>query len=69
MSGGRFLCFYGATFAYGTSGIMLVASYGFMSSLAGAITALATSPSVVVAVGADVTRGRELALDIDNNGL
>ena len=48
---------------------MLVASYRFMESLAGVITALTTSPALVVAVGADGTRGRELALEISDAGL
>ena len=45
--------FPGATFAFSIRGIMLVASYRFRESLSGFITALATSPAVVVAVGAD----------------
>ena len=48
---------------------MLVASYWFRESLAGVITALATNPAVVVAVVADGTCGRELALEIGDAGL
>ena len=46
-----------------------MASYRFRGSLAGEITALATSTAVVVAVEADETLGRELALEIGNAGL
>ena len=69
MSGGRFVCFAGATFAFGTSGIMLVASYWFRAYIAGVITDLATSPTVVVAVGAGRTCGSKLVLEIGNAGL
>ena len=69
MSGGRFVCFDGATSAFGTRCIMLVASYRFRASLAGLITALDTSPAVVVAVGTGGTCGSELALGISNAGL
>ena len=48
---------------------MLVASYRFRESLAGEITALATSTAVVVDVEADETLGRELELEIGNAGL
>ena len=54
---------------FGTCVIMLVASYRFGGSLGGVITALATSPEVVVSVVADGTRGRELALEIGDAGL
>ena len=47
---------------------MLVASYRFRSSLDGVITALATIPSVVVDVGAGITYGRELVLEIGDAG-
>ena len=48
---------------------MLVPSYWFRASIAGVITALSKIPAVVVAVGADETRGRELALIIGDAGL
>ena len=69
ISYGRFIYFAGATFAFGTCCIMLVPSYWFRASLAGVITALSKIPAVVVAVGADETRGRELALIIGDAGL
>ena len=48
---------------------MLVASYRFGGSLGGVITALATIPAVVVAVGADRTCCREFAIYIGGAGL
>ena len=69
MSGGKFVCFVGATFVFGTHGIVLVASYRFRAYLAGMITVLATSSAVVFYVEADGTRGRDLALEIGNTDL
>ena len=46
-----------------------MSSYRFMASFSRVITALATSPEVVVSVVADGTRGRELALEIGDAGL
>ena len=69
MSGGSFVCFAGSTFAFGTRGIMFMASYWFRESIDGVITALATSPAVLGAMGADRTRGRSLSLDISDTGL
>ena len=48
---------------------MSVARVWFRESLAGVVTAMATRPAVVVAVGADETLGRELALEIGDAGL
>ena len=62
------MCYAGATLAFGTRGIMSVARFRFRESLAGAITALATSPAFVFAVGADGTSSRKLALDIGDSG-
>ena len=47
---------------------MLVDRVRFRTYLAGVVTALTTSPEVVVDVGADGTRGRELVLDIGDAG-
>ena len=69
ISGGRFVCYYGSTFAFGTCGIMFVASFRFRASLAGVITAMDTITEVVVSVGSDGTCGKELALEIGDAGL
>ena len=50
-------------------GIMLVARVRFREYLVGVVSALATSPAVVVDVGADGNCGRYFALEIGDAGL
>ena len=64
-----FVAFAGSTFAFGTCGIILVDSAWIMAYIAGVVTALTTSPAVVVAGVTGITRGRELALEIGDVGL
>ena len=72
ISGGWFVSFVGAIFAFGMCGIILVARSRIKAYLAGVVTAVNTSPAVVVdddGVRTGGTYGRELAIEIADAGL